>query len=201
MIFNDSDIQELVGPQFVALADALAVEHPTVADAPSLCEGWAVKNVLAHMTMAARYDTPNFLRELAEAGNDFDVLSERVARRDGHLPMARLLADLRSDTMADWAPPRGGAMGALTHVVIHGLDITAAIGLSRTADDEATRIVLGALTNGPAAQFGPAPSRALEATDLDWRFGEGEPVKAPAADLVLALAGRPRPGLTLGTLR
>jgi hypothetical protein len=121
-----------------------------------------------------------------------------VARRDGNLPFARLLADLRSDTMAAWAPPGGGATGALSHVVIHGLDITTAIGLPRTADDEATQIVLAALTNGVADHFGANPSgRLLRATDLNWRFGEGEPVDALAADLVLALAGRPRPGLDL----
>ena len=198
MITNDSGIQALVGPQFAALADALANQPSTVADTPSLCEGWAVKNVVAHMTMAARYDAPAFARELAAAGSDFNVLSETVARRDGNLPFARLLADLRSDTMAVWAPPGGGAMGALSHVVIHGLDITTAIGLPRTADDEATQIVLTAMTSGVADHFGTDPSgRLLRATDLDWQFGEGAPINASAADLVLALAGRPRPGLDL----
>ncbi len=199
MITQESDVQAMVGPQFAALADALADQPSTVADSPSLCEGWAVKNVVAHMTMAARYDGPAFMRELAAAGNSFDALSETVARRDGNLPFADLLQDLRSETMALWAPPGGGAMGALSHVVIHGLDITSALGLSRTADDDATRNVLDAMVNGGvAARFGTDPSgRLLRATDLDWRFGDGQPVDASAADLVLALAGRPRPGLDL----
>jgi len=201
MIINESDVQARVGPQLAALADALADQASRIADSPSLCEGWAVKNVVAHMTMAARYDGPAFMHELAAAGNNFDVLSETVARRDGELPFARLLADLRSVTMARWAPPGGGATGALSHTVIHGLDITSALGQSRTADDQATRIVLDALVNGGvAARFGADPSgRLLRANDLDWRFGDGEPVDASAADLVLALAGRPRPGLDLRT--
>jgi uncharacterized protein (TIGR03083 family) len=199
MITNDSDVQALVGPQFSALADALADQPSTAADSPSLCEGWAVKNVVAHMTMAVRYDGAAFLHELAAAGNNFELVSETLARRDGNLPFARLVADLRSETMALWVAPGGGATGALSHVVIHGLDITSALGLSRTADDDATRIVLDAMTTGDlAARFGTGPSgRLLRANDLNWRFGDGEPVDASAADLVLALAGRPRPGLDL----
>jgi uncharacterized protein (TIGR03083 family) len=192
------DLQPLVDPQLAALADALAAQPLTVADAPSLCAGWNVKHVVAHMTMAARYDPPAFMREMASVGNDFALLSETVARRDGDLPLPRLLADLRSDTLAAWTPPGGGAMGALTHAVIHGLDITSAVGLPRSADDRATEIVLSAMADGIAERFGTTASgRRLRATDLDWEFGDGQPTEATAADLILALAGRFRLGLDL----
>jgi uncharacterized protein (TIGR03083 family) len=199
MTTTEQDFQALVGPQFRALADTLAAEPASIADAPSLCEGWAVKNVIAHMTMAARYDGPAFMAELAAVGNDFAALSEKVARRDGELAFGKLLDHLRSDTMAVWAPPGGGAAGALSHVVIHGLDITTALDLPRTADDRATALVLTSLADGAvAAHFGVDPTgRLLKAIDLDWQSGAGEPVEAAAADLVLALAGRPRPGIDL----
>jgi uncharacterized protein (TIGR03083 family) len=199
MFTTENDVQALVGPQFRALADALAAEPTSIADAPSLCEGWAVKNVVAHMTMAARYDGPAFIAELAAVGHDFGALSEILARRDGALAFDRLLDDLRSNAMAVWAPPGGGAHGALSHVVIHGLDITTALDLPRTADDQATLLVLTSLAGGGvAAHFGVDPTgRRLKAKDLDWQFGAGEPVEATAGDLVLALAGRPRPGIDL----
>lgn len=199
MTITENDVQATVGPQLRALADALAAEPASIADAPSLCAGWAVKNVVAHMTMAARYDGPAFAAELAAVGHDFGALSEKLARRDGELAFGRLLDDLRSDTMAGWAPPGGGAAGALSHVVIHGLDITTALELPRTADDPATLLVLASLADGGiAARFGvDVTGRRLKATDLDWQFGTGEPVEATAGDLVLALAGRPRPGVDL----
>lgn len=195
-----TDIQALVGPQFRALAAALAGQPATVADAPSLCAGWAVRHVLAHLTTAARYDAPAFLAELAAAGHDFTAVNERLARRDGDRPWEALLADLRGDTMAAWAPPGGGAAGALSHVVIHGLDVTAALGLPRTADDDAIRIVLdGLVAGGVSKHFGVDPGGfRLRATDLDWTAGDGTPVEATAGDLVLALAGRERPGVPLG---
>ena len=194
---TDPEVQALVGPQLHSLARLLADQPPSVADAPSLCDGWAVKHVVAHMTMAARYDPPAFMAELAAAGHDFETLSEQVARRDGDRPFASLLDDLRSDTMAAWAPPGGGPTGALTHAVIHGLDITGALDLRRTADDQATRLVLDTLTGGVAGHFGVDLSgRALAATDLDWTFGSGTPMLATAGDLVLALAGRAGPTLS-----
>src|SRR5262249_47304292 len=111
----------------------------------------------------------------------------------------RLLEDLRSNTMAGWAPPGGGAVGALSHVVIHGLDITTALDLPGTADDQATLLVLRSLAEGGAAgHFGvDLTGKLLKATDLDWQFGAGEPVEATAGDLILALAGRPRPAVDL----
>ena len=40
-------------------------------DAPSLCEGWRTREVVAHMTMPARYSGPAFMAELEAAGGDF----------------------------------------------------------------------------------------------------------------------------------
>jgi uncharacterized protein (TIGR03083 family) len=196
---DTADVQQLVGPQFQALADALGGQQSTVGDLASLCDGWTVRNVLAHLTMAARYDGPAFQAELAAADYDFQTLSDTIAQRDGELPLDVLLDNLRSETMAQWAPPGGGSAGALSHVIIHGLDITSAIGLPRTASDEATIVVLNGLTTGDVHQrFGThIHGLRLIASDLDWTYGDGTPVEAEAADLILALAGRARPGVYL----
>ncbi|WGW11841.1 maleylpyruvate isomerase family mycothiol-dependent enzyme [Saxibacter everestensis] len=199
MITTDTGVQALVGLQFQALAETLAGQPTSIADAPSLCEGWNVRHVVAHMTMAARYDGPAYMAELAAVGHNFEALSNKIARRDGERPFDTLLDDLWSDTMAAWAFPGGGAIGTLAHVVIHGLDITVALGLPRTADDQATRLILDSLTTGDlASSFGTAPGgRKLKATDLEWQSGNGTVLEADAGDLILALAGRPRPQLTL----
>ena len=71
------------------------------------------------------------MAELEAAGGDFTRLSNVVADRDGALPVARLLDDLRSDVLHSWLPPGGGVEGALTHCVIHGLDVIEAVPLER----------------------------------------------------------------------
>ncbi len=197
MTIEASRAMSLLGLQFRSLADELERQGEAIADQPSLCDGWTVANVVAHVTMAARYDPAAFGKELEAAGFDFDALSNTVAHRDGQLPLSKLLADLRSDTMATWIPPGGGGIGALSHVVIHSLDITVPNSLARTVDDAAIALVLRAMTEGGLAErFGrTAKGHLLVATDLDFTSGHGSPIRATAADLVLALANRPRPGL------
>jgi len=195
---HDVDVQSLVAGSFRSLAGALAGAGER-ADAASLCEGWSVRHVLAHMTMAARYTPDAFTAELRDAGFDFDRLSNRIAERDGALPFDELLADLRGETMARWVPPQGGPVGALIHVVVHGLDITVALGLPRTASDEAMRLVLDSLTRGGVHRsFGTSIDGIRWcAADVDWSYGSGRTVAGEAQDVALFLCGRP--GLTLDT--
>ncbi len=53
-----------IAAEFEALADLLEAAGPDAWDAPSLCEGWRTREVVAHMTMPARYDGPAFMAEL-----------------------------------------------------------------------------------------------------------------------------------------
>jgi uncharacterized protein (TIGR03083 family) len=189
---DDTEIQPLVAEAFQALADAVENLPPDQADTPSLCQGWTVRNVLAHMTMAARYSPDEFTAQLRSVGFDFTRLSNRIAEQDGVLPFDVLVKDLRSDAMANWAPPEGGFTGALTHVVIHGLDITVPLGLRRTCSDEAMRLVLNDLTAGGVHRhFGTEiDGLHLHATDLNWSYGSGRTVEAPTQDIALMLCGR-----------
>jgi hypothetical protein len=75
-----------VAGEYLALADLLETAGDSVWDAPSLCEGWRTREVIAHVTMPARYDGPAFMAELDAAGGDFTALSNTVAERDGALP-------------------------------------------------------------------------------------------------------------------
>ena len=118
-----------VAAGYGALADLLESAGPAVWDAPSLCEGWRTREVVAHMTMPARYDGPAFMAELEASGGDFTVLSNRVAAHDGALPVAALLADLRSPVLHAWQPPGGTEEDALVHCVVHTLDIVEGVPL------------------------------------------------------------------------
>jgi uncharacterized protein (TIGR03083 family) len=181
-----------IAAEFLALADALETQPESGWDAPSLCDGWRVREVVAHMTMPVRYGTDQFMAELQDCGGDFTVLSNRVAARDATLPRADLLANLRDDTLHQWTPPGGGAAGALNHVVVHGLDITVPLGLGRLAADDTARSVLDDLATGRTHErFGvDLDGLQLQATDLDWGYGSGTPVTGTAADLILRMSGR-----------
>ena len=167
----------------------------TVWDTPSLCERWRTREVVAHMTMPARYSGPEFMAELAAAGGDFTLLSDTVAARDGGLPVETLLFGLRSDVLHGWEPPGGGLEGALTHCVIHGLDIIEAVPLERRVPDARLARVLGIVARpGSPNLFGADLSGVeLRADDLDWSFGSGALVSGPAQALALVACGRRLP--------
>ena len=178
--------------ELAVLLDGLSAEQW---DAPSLCAGWTVRHVVAHLTMPFRYSTPVFVLKLAAAGGRFQRMSDAVARRDAALPAAQLIAAVRDNAEHPWKPPGGGYQGALTHDVIHGLDISRALGIERDIPAESIRAVLGAVS-------GPKPRRLfgvdvagveLRATDLDWSYGSGMPLRGRAQDLALLLTGRPAP--------
>ncbi len=192
---TDEDLQGLVSESYNALADLLEELPAEGWDSPSLCEGWRVREVVAHVTMPARYGEEEFMAELSEDGFDFTKLSNRIASRDADLPIAELVGDLRDDGLHHWTPPGGGIHGALNHIVIHGLDITQPLGEPRRASDTAIRTVLDDLGEGGGhANFGvEIEGRALRATDIDWTFGSGSPLTGTAAALALKLCGRALP--------
>jgi len=194
---GDDRLRGVVAGEYLALADVLEVADGAAWTTPSLCAGWRLREVVAHLTMPARYGEERFMDELRAHGFDFSALSNAVAARDGALPRAELLGALRDETLHRWAPPGGGVHGALNHVVIHSLDATVPLG-QVPVSEPALRVVLDDLTGGGHAHFGTEiAGRRLEATDVDWHHGEGPVLRGPAVALLLTLAGRnpPRPGL------
>ena len=194
------DLQQWVTHTYEDLADLLADGPAGAWDAATLCEAWQVRHVVAHVTMPVRLTPELFGAEMAAAGGDFGRLSDTVAARDGALPTDDLLADLRSPALHAWQPPGGGAAGALSHAVIHSLDVTVALGKPAVAPDEAVVAVLDQLTAANGAFFGlDLTGTRLEADDADWTWGEGEVVRAGTGELVALLGGRTLPdGRTLG---
>ena len=192
---DDADLQPAITAEYLALADLLDSASGAQWDTPSLCEGWRVREVIAHLTMPARYDDEAFMAELRRCEFDFGRLSNEVASRDAQLPTGELVANLRSDVMHRWTPPGGGYRGALSHVVIHGLDVTVPLGVPRCSPDETIRVILDVLTEGGVhAHFGVSvEGRSLQATDLRWSWGTGQPLRGAAGDLVAALSGRTLP--------
>ncbi|MGI8678491.1 MAG: maleylpyruvate isomerase family mycothiol-dependent enzyme [Jatrophihabitans sp.] len=195
-----TEFQSWVAPTCERLADLLSSAASETWDAPSLCQGWQLRHVIAHVTMSARLTPEQFGAEMAAAGGDFDVLSNAVAARDAFLPAAEHLAYLRSPMLHGWQPPGGGAAGALCHAVIHSLDITVALDQPAVAPRDAVIAVLDQLSATNGARFGvDLTDVRLEAADTDWSWGTGEIVRADSGRLVALLSGRTLPdGRVLG---
>lgn len=194
-----TELQAWVASTYGRLADLLAAGTVATWDAPSLCETWLVRHVVAHVTMPVRLTSESFGAEIRAAGGDFTVLSNTVAARDASLPVSDLLEQLRSPQLHAWQPPGGGSAGALSHAVIHSLDVTIALDQRAVAPTEALIAVLDQLTAREGTLFGVALTDVrLEATDTEWSWGSGSPVRAGTGSLVALLSGRTLPdGRTL----
>jgi uncharacterized protein (TIGR03083 family) len=189
-------IQDMIAAQRGELAAVLGELPAGRWDAATLCAGWRVREVVAHITMPFRYSAPRFMAELARSRGRFSQMADRVARRDAaSLSAAELAEAVRSNTGHPWKPPGGGFEGALAHDVIHGLDITVPLGLAFVVPEDRLRLVLPAsLAERSVRYFGTELSGIeLRATDLDWSLGSGAPLTGAAQDLLLAICGRKLP--------
>jgi uncharacterized protein (TIGR03083 family) len=189
-------IQDMIAAQRGELAAVLGELPAGRWDDPTLCAGWRVREVVAHITMPFRYSAPRFMAELARSRGRFSQMADRVARRDAaSLSAAELAEAVRSNVGHPWKPPGGGFEGALAHDVIHGLDITVPLGLAFAVPEDRLRLVLPAsLAERSVRYFGTELSGIeLRATDLDWSLGSGAPLTGAAQDLLLALCGRKLP--------
>lgn len=77
-------------------------------NAPGLCAGWRVREVLAHVTMPFRYSLPRVAWEITKARGSFDRMADRRARIDARqLSTAQLWESLRDNVEHPWSPPGG----------------------------------------------------------------------------------------------
>ncbi|GAA4090002.1 maleylpyruvate isomerase family mycothiol-dependent enzyme [Actinomadura miaoliensis] len=192
------DIRELIAAERRDLADVLDGLGDGQWDAPSLCAGWRTREVAAHITMPFRPVPEDFAAEMQRAAGDVErinrVLDEAARRDAAKVPAAELVAALRDNAETDWAPPGGDLVAAFNHDVIHGLDITVALGVDRRVPRDRMRVILDGLQPHAVAFFGvDLTGIELRADDLDWSYGEGEPLTGAAQDLLLVICGRRLP--------
>ncbi|MFG2327654.1 maleylpyruvate isomerase family mycothiol-dependent enzyme [Streptomyces sp. NPDC048568] len=191
------DVRAEIAAERRELADVLdgLTEHQW--DAPTLCSGWRVREVAAHMSMGFRYSFGRTTLELARSGGNLHRMTDRAARRDAAvLTPHELAAALRDNAHHPWRPPVGGPAAALGHDVIHGLDITVALGLGRHVPLERLRIVLETVKPSTLRFFrAHLGDVELRATDLEWSYGRGTQVARPAQELLLLAYGRRLPAV------
>ncbi|MGN5237341.1 MULTISPECIES: maleylpyruvate isomerase family mycothiol-dependent enzyme [unclassified Rhodococcus (in: high G+C Gram-positive bacteria)] len=180
------DIREHIVAERAELIELLRSLTPAQWAAPSLCEGWSVRDVAGHLTIDAvplhRYALAGLLHPSADRLNEHYV----VAARD--VPVDRLVDRLSASTSRSWMARYFPRLCLADHLV-HQQDIRRPLGLPRTIDPDRLRLVLD--HPDPFAR----PRRYIRelrliATDLEWERGDGPLVQGPGEALALAMVGR-----------
>jgi uncharacterized protein (TIGR03083 family) len=174
----------------------------------SLCGGWTVRDLVAHLVGwddLLLYRTrrehlvalARFSALYAASLASMDLLNRRIRRRTRHLDVATLSRLFAADDGADlrWLFDGTNPGAHLAEYVIHIEDIRQPLGLEPEVAPDRTIAALRGVTQLPGVR-GPAWRRLrkarLEATDLDWSRGRGPVVRMPATAILMSLAGRAR---------
>lgn len=185
-------IWRMVHAERAALTDDLARLDAGQWDAPSLCEGWTVHDVAAHLVDTARTTRINFVAGLVRARFDFDRQNARGVERERGASPQETLERLRRVASRTTTPP-APLDTRLVEEVVHGEDIRRAVGLVRSYPQEAVVRALRLHARTPASFGGAKELTArvrLSATDADLSIGEGPAVTGPVLSLLLAVSGR-----------
>ena len=175
--------------QIATLVDGL---DDTQLATPSLCAGWDVKTVAAHLVCSVADGLWVVMRMALRCGSMARAIDE-LARRRAQLPAAEIVATLRQRANYPLSPPVFGPVAPFADILIHGGDIRIPLNLPFEPDPELVALALDFLT-GPWP-FGFVPlgrlwGISLRGIDIDRSWGKGAEVRGPAAALMMAVSGR-----------
>ncbi|MFE6857198.1 maleylpyruvate isomerase family mycothiol-dependent enzyme [Nocardia sp. NPDC057668] len=154
----------------------------------SLCAGWQVRDVIAHLLYES---TPplTYVLETVRARGSFDRMNADYVRRGRELSLEELLTRFEA-TIESGLAARTVPRIALADTLIHHQDIRRALALPRVVPAPHLLSVL----RHPDPFIRPGRrtrSLRLTATDLPWQHGAGPEVTGPGEAIVMAIAARP----------
>jgi uncharacterized protein (TIGR03083 family) len=174
--------------ELVALLEGLT---PQQWESPTLCEGWRVRDVVAHVIGFDPLSRIQLVRWMAKGlvtrggSNAFEVAQYRSTSTE------ELTALMRRYALPQGVTAGFGGRIALTDGMIHQQDIRRPLGVPRTIPAESLRTALDFTLTAPRL-LGAWKARGvrLVATDLDWSHGKGQDVRGNGEALLMAMAGR-----------
>jgi len=159
---------------------------------PSLCAGWDVKTVAAHVVSTVVEGANVFLR-LAIRRRSMARAIDELARRNAQLPAAEIAACLHRYADRPISPPRFGPLDPLADILVHSGDIRIALGLPFEPDVERVAQAMEFLTGRWPFGFVPLGRLRgvrLSATDISRAWGKGADIRGPVAALMMSACGR-----------
>lgn len=187
-----TDTSSLARAERTDLAELLATLTFEQWEAPTLCTGWRVRDVVAHMFSYEDVSLVALIGWLARSGFNADRVNQLAVDAYADQDPDELLARVKDHLDPSGLTAKFGGRIALTDGLIHQQDIRRPLGLPRTIPPER---LIAALDFGRTARPIGAAKRiqglTLTATDIDWTTGSGPPVEGPAEPLLMAMTGRP----------
>lgn len=189
---NRDKIHAAIAEERRSIADLIDSLDDSQLATESLCSGWDVKTVAAHLVLPLE-GGPFPVVILALRRRNPARAFDEMARRRARSTATEIAASLRN--LADhqyWRPPPK-IPARLAEILCHSGDIRIPLGMPFEPDPQLTMIALEMLTGPFPYSFMPLGRlRGLgwRATDIDQAWGKGPEIRGRTADLLMAAVGR-----------
>jgi uncharacterized protein (TIGR03083 family) len=187
---GEATLMSMARAERADLAAFLATLTPQQWATPSLCTGWTVKDVVAHMISYEELGAMGLIKRFVKGR----IVRANEVGVDEFAPRSpqQLLEFLRNHLTPQGLTAGFGGMIALVDGTIHHQDIRRTLGQPRTIPADRLKRVLGLVPGNPRLGAGRRiRGLRLRATDIDWAHGHGPEVIGPGEALLMAMAGRP----------
>ena len=158
----------------------------------SLCAGWTVQDVAAHIISSPQIRWRDFPAVVIRGGFSYNRMIFREAKRLGQAPVEHILADYATYDGSRHYPPMTSPVEPLTDILVHTQDILRPLG--RHHDVPAAAAATAADRSRRLAMFlgsrRVVRSVRMIATDTDWDRGTGPVIEGPMLELLMLCAGR-----------
>lgn len=182
----------MVHRERAALVEDLARLDEAQWEQASLCEGWSVHDVAAHLVDNARATRLGVVWAMARAGFDFDRQNENgMLRERGDTPAETL--DRLARVVGRTSGPPAPLDSRLVEEVLHGEDIRRPLGIHHEYAPEAVVRSLRYQARTSSSLGGGksvAQRVGLRATDADVATHDGPELAGPALSLLMVISGR-----------
>lgn len=193
MLTTPDEIWQAVATERTTLANLLESISAADWDRPSLCDGWRVRDVVAHVVLSGNPKLTSLVINFIRArGNVNRLILDTSIRYAEETTPQQLLAELRATIPLRVTPPGTTPTDRLMDLLVHIQDI--ALPLARTVEmpTPAARLAIDRVwkTNWLFHAQDRFSSYRLTATDANWSVGTGPTIEGPIADLLLLTTGR-----------
>lgn len=187
-----TDVWELVRAEREAIVRDLEGLTDEQWERPSLCAGWSVHDVAAHLVANAGNTAVGVVWAMVRARFDFDRQNDQTMRRAKGATPQETLQRLREVVGRRTGPP-APLDSRLVEEVLHGEDVRRPLGIEHAYAPEAVERALRYQVRTPVAVGGSkqiAAGVTLRSSDDDLLVGEGPEVTGPSVSLLMAVSGR-----------
>ena len=177
--------------RLAALLDDLS-EHEW--QQPSLCDGWTVRDVAAHLTLQQLRARAAIAMMLRYRGDTDRAIRDCARQRAATLPTGQIIAAIRATTGSRRHNFGVTYRETLIDILIHAQDIAIPLGRRHPTPPEAAATAVTRIWTMRWPPPFPA-RRAMQqfqvtATDTAWTAGHGPQTQAPISAILLLSAGR-----------